>query len=131
MSMPDPRIEAYARLLIERCVHVEPSWQVQVACTPLARPLVEEVARAIARRGAYAIVQMSYTSIGTAWAQEAPEALLGQLSDIQRYVVDHADAYVGIDAPENTRDRSDLSPERQNLLRQAMLPSQHRFLSLT
>jgi len=39
----DPRIDEYARLLVERSVGVQPGWQVQVRSTPLARPLVEAV----------------------------------------------------------------------------------------
>ena len=47
--MPDPRVEQYARLLVERCLNVQPGWQVVVQSSPLARPLVEEVLRHIER----------------------------------------------------------------------------------
>ena len=64
--MNDPRIEQYAKLLVETCVDVQPGWQVLVGGSALARPLLEEVSRAVARRGAYAHM----------WArqQEAPAA---------------------------------------------------------
>ena len=51
-NMPDPRIEQYARILVETCLDVQPGWQVLVTSGPLARPLIEEVSRLIARRGA-------------------------------------------------------------------------------
>jgi nicotinamidase-related amidase len=49
----DPRDDAYARLIVERSVGVQPGWQVAVRATPLARPLVEALVEEIARRGAY------------------------------------------------------------------------------
>ena len=51
--MRDPRIEQYARLLVDTCVGVQPGWEVIVMSTPIARPLLEELARQIARKGAY------------------------------------------------------------------------------
>ena len=49
--MRDPRDEQYANLLVETCVDVQPGWQVVVAASPLARPLFDEVCRAIAAPG--------------------------------------------------------------------------------
>src|SRR5438477_201067 len=59
MGAVDPRVEQYARLLVERSLDVQPGWQVMVIATPLARPLVEELVRQIARRGAWPLVRLS------------------------------------------------------------------------
>ncbi|HWN21422.1 MAG TPA: hypothetical protein VNP93_05580, partial [Gaiellaceae bacterium] len=59
---PDPRLGELAALLVERSLDVQPGWQVSVRATPLARPLVTEVARAIARRGAYFIPRVYWGS---------------------------------------------------------------------
>ena len=50
--MPDPRDRAYAELLVEKCVDVQPGWQVLVSGTPLGRPLLDEICAAVGRRGA-------------------------------------------------------------------------------
>lgn len=68
--MHDSRVEAYT-LLVERSIDVQPGWQVMVSSSPLVRPLIEEVVWAIARRGAYAFVRVSYDSISHAWLGEA------------------------------------------------------------
>jgi aminopeptidase len=128
--MPDPRIAQYARLLVERCVDVQPHTQVLVASTPLARPLVEEVVRLIARRGAYVSVQLNHASISSAWATEAPEALLSETSPIERFVFENIDSYIAISAPENTRDGTEVDPKRQALLRKARLPLLQRVVTL-
>ena len=57
--MRDPRIEQYARILVDTCVAVQPGWQVIVWGGPSARPLIDEVARLIGQRGAYALVRSS------------------------------------------------------------------------
>ncbi|MDQ5820900.1 MAG: aminopeptidase, partial [Actinomycetota bacterium] len=62
--MPDPRIESYAKLLVETCLDVQPGWQVVVGSSHLGRPLVEEVARQLARKGAYAIIRIGFGAHG-------------------------------------------------------------------
>ena len=51
--------------------------------SPLARPLVQEVARAIARRGAYYLPRINWGPerfrADLDWALEAPLELLGEL----------------------------------------------------
>ena len=49
-AVTDPRIRELAELLVNRCLGVQPGWQVSVRASPLARPLVQEVARALAHR---------------------------------------------------------------------------------
>jgi aminopeptidase len=115
--MAEP-VEAYARLLVERCLGVQPGWQVLIRTTPLARPLLEEVQRLIARSGAYAVVRMNWSLFPAdlVWAAAAPEELLDQMPDVDLYAAEHMDARLTIEAPENTREGADLSPQRHALL---------------
>jgi aminopeptidase len=128
--MADPRVEAYARLLVDYCVKAQPGWQVLILSTPLARPLVEEVARQVGRRGAYALTRIDFPSTATAWAREAPEELLGVLPEIDRYAHAHSNAEIVIRAPENTRDEAALPAVRKNLLRKAAQPVLRRRQSV-
>ena len=59
--MADQRIEQYARLLVDTCVDVQPGWEVMVISTPIARPLLEELARQIGRKGAYVYQRLDFT----------------------------------------------------------------------
>jgi aminopeptidase len=119
--MADPRVQAYARLLVERCLDVQPGWQVLIRTTPLARPLFEEIARLVGARGAYVIPRIGFTLWPTdvPWAESAPEALIAELPESERYDSDHMDARITIDAPYNARDFSALTPERRQLRTQA------------
>src|SRR5580765_2739489 len=119
--MPDPRISQYAQLLVERCVHVEPGWQVMINSTPLARPLVEEVLRYIARRGAYPITRIGFHNLSNIpWLMEAPEGMLDELAPIERYALEHIDAQINIGAPENTRENTIVDHDRLGRLRKSM-----------
>jgi aminopeptidase len=127
----DPRIEAYAKLLVETCVDVQPGWQVLVIGSYLARPLLEEVSRQVGRRGAYAIQRANLTGYGTniAWAKEAPEDLLCKPSAIDAFAFDNADGLISIEAPENTRELTSLPAERLTKLQSAMRPHMERMFT--
>lgn len=132
--MTDPRIRALAELLVDRCLDVQPGWQVSVRASPLARPLVQEVARAIARRGAYYLPRINWGSerirADLDWALEAPLELLGELPPIERHQVETEDARLTIRAPEDVHAGSDLSPERLRALQQSAQVASRRARSL-
>jgi aminopeptidase len=126
-----PRVEQYAKLLVERCVDVQPGWQVLVISMPPARPLVDEIVRLIARRGAYALVRLGFTLPihDPVWTNEAPEELVARMPEIEAYQYDHIDSYIVVLAPENARDGLDIPPERAGLLAQARMPHLESFIS--
>jgi aminopeptidase len=109
--MRDPRLEHYARILLDTCLGVQPGWQVLISSGPPARPLVEELSRQLGQRGAYALLRGSLTG-SIQWLKEAPEELLETPAPIEAHALETADALISIDAPENTRELSDVSPER-------------------
>jgi aminopeptidase len=125
------RLERYARLLVERSLDVQPGWQVLIRTTPLARPLIEELTRLIARRGAYVILRMNWTlfPVDDVWAAEAPDELAGQMPDVDLFACDHMDARITIEAPENTREGSQLPPERHALLKHYRKPFFRRTMT--
>jgi len=128
LPLMSSRLEEYARILVEDCVDVQAGWQVLVRAQPLARPLVEEVMRQIARRGAYALLRLQYELLGeTAWLKEAPEGLIRKLPSIAAFMLDNADCMIGIRAPENTREGSDIPPERLGMASQASRPHSEPF----
>ena len=121
--MADPRVQEYARLLVERSIDVQPEWQVMVISQPAAQPLVEEVVRLIARRGAYPIVRYSHAMeqlpFVWTWAAEAPMELLERVAPADQHVWDTLDAWMLLGAPDNTREGADVPSERRNTIAKA------------
>ena len=121
MISDDPRVDAYAKLLVERCLDVQPGMEVLIRTTSLARPAVLALQREIARRGAFPVLRIGFVMWPTnpAWAAEAPEELLSELPEIDRFASDRMDARITMDAPENIRDGTDLPGERFQALKRA------------
>jgi aminopeptidase len=134
MATVDPRVQQYARLLVERSLDVQPGWQVMVIATPLARPLVEEAVRLIARCGAYPLVRLSWTDMeqvafDSLWGAEAPVEMLETMAPSEARTRDELDAWMLIVAPENARAGLVLDGERRGLLRKAYVPFNRRRLA--
>jgi aminopeptidase len=129
--MKDPRIEEYARLLVDTCVGVQPGWQVAVVGSTNGRPLIEEVSRVIAARGAYAFVRPGFggTVVGptNAWLREASLELVSKPSPLEVHLLEHVDAIVAVEAPENTRDGLSVDQEKLAALHAAYRPHVERI----
>jgi aminopeptidase len=113
---------------------VQPDWQVMVVATPFARPLVEEIVRQIARKGAWPLVRLSYVDqeqvpFDSLWATEAPEELLGTMAPIEARTREELDAWLLILGSENTRGATILRPDRRQKLRKAYRPFNRRRLA--
>ena len=129
--MRDPRVDEYARLLVERSVGVRPGWQVSIRSTPLARPLIESVIEQVARIGAYPLLNLSFESIGGPFAREAPLDVLRKPAPLQERIWSEADAFISIWAPERTDEGSDLSDERKAAAMQASMLLRLRTMSMS
>jgi aminopeptidase len=126
----DPRVDAYAALLVEECVDVQPNWQVLLVSSPLARPLIEAVTRRIARRGAYVLPRLSLNgSLNLPWLLEAPEELLSAPPPIDIHAYENADGLIAIEAPVNTREASGVPPERLALHQAGLRPHLERMFT--
>jgi len=127
----DPRDLQYARLLVEDCLDVQPGWQVILLSSTLGRPLVEEIAGCIARRGAYVLPRISFDGTGLSpfsWLREASDELISRLPPIEEHAILNCDAVLQVQAPENARDFSEVPPERLALLQQATRPAMERLV---
>ena len=97
---------------------------------PGGRPLLEQVTRQIARRGAYALVRlrMEPTS-ATEWLKEASDELVSSICAIEAHEWQNADAYAVVLAPQNTREGSDVDGAKLGLRGKALRPYNESFLS--
>ena len=128
--MTDDRIERYAEVLLETCLGVKRGWQVLVWGTPLARPLLEEVMRRLAERGAYPLLRLTFSGglvYHRTWVRHAPLEALSEPASIEEHTLRHCDAVLAVAAPENTRDGVDIAPERTSAVQRAYRPATSRF----
>jgi aminopeptidase len=126
----DPRIDEYARLLVDRSVGVQPGWQVLVRGSHLGRPLLEAVIEQVARRGAYAFLQVVFEQTGGPFAREAPLELVREASPLQRHLWAECDAMISVWSPEGADEGSELPEERRAALQEAAQPMRERTMAL-
>jgi aminopeptidase len=128
--MADERIRKFAEILLDTCVGVQKGWQVILSSSPLARPMVEELTRGLAERGAYALLRINWSEgmAELAWVESAPLDVLAEMADIDRYAMENCDAVIAVVGSENTRAYSSVDPERIQLLQKAGRPAAERLL---
>ena len=115
--MTDARVERYAEVLLETCLGVQRGWQVMVWGTPWARPLLEEVMKQLAERGAYPLLRLTFSGglvYHRAWLRHAPLEVIADPASVDVHTLQHCDAVLAVAAPENTRDGVDIAPERMS-----------------
>ena len=116
--MEDPRVDAYAALLVDRCVDPGPGWQVLVATTVEAAPLARALSRRLAARGAWCLPRLALGAAFPAdldWIEAAPAELAARLPPLERALLDAVDASIFVLAP--AADRSPASPAAATALR--------------
>jgi aminopeptidase len=124
--MKDPRVADYARLLVDTCIGVQPGWQVLVTGSTVARPLLEEITRVVAARGAYAFLRPGFggSAFGPSriWVREAPLDLISEPSPLEAHILDHVDAIIAVESPENTREGVSVEPQKLQAVQAAYRP---------
>lgn len=130
--MIDPRDREYAELIVESCLGVQPGWQVLVGGNPQARPLLEEVCGAVARRGAYALLRISFEGFlaqSLHWVSNAPLELLAKPARAIVNELETVDAVLFVSAPDNTRASAAIASERMGALQTAYRPASKRMMN--
>ncbi len=130
--MAEPRDRAYAELIVDGCLGVQPGWQVLVGGNPQARPLLEEVCEVLARRGAYALLRISFETMlaqSLRWLEHAPAELIARPSDLVARELETADALLFVHAPDNTRAAAGIASGRIGALQGAYRPVTARLMN--
>jgi aminopeptidase len=130
--MRDVRDREYAELIVEGCLGVQPGWQVYVGGNPLARPLLEEVCGALARRGAYALLRVSFEGFAAqslSWLANAPLELVAEAPGLTVHELENVDAMLFVSAPDNTRAAASIESERMGALQAAYRPAMKRMMN--
>jgi aminopeptidase len=101
---------AFAGLLCDWCLEVEPGQQVLIAASSLAEPAVSALHEAVLARGAWPLVRMTPPGLMADFYRQAwPEHLDGY-APLELTEVQSIDAWVRLEAPANTRALAGIDP---------------------
>ena len=109
MTAPDP--DAFANLLCDWCLDAHERDYVLVFTTPRAATLVRALHRGLITRGAWPPgVRIAIPGVAEDFYRHAPDELLDSFPPQDLAEMEGADAYLRIDAPENTRALTGIDP---------------------
>ena len=130
--MTDQRDRDYAELIVDSCLGVQLGWQVIVGGNPLARPLLEEICGALARRGAYALLRVSFEGLLTpslSWLEHASDELVATPAQVVFDEINAVDALIFVSAPDNTRAAAAIESGRIGAVQAAYRPATKRMMN--
>jgi aminopeptidase len=120
---PDP--DAFANLLCEWCLDIRERDYVLVFTTPLAAPLIRAFHRALITRGAWAPgLRIAIPGLTEDFYKLAQDDLLDDFPPQDLAEMERIDAYLNIQAPDNTRALAEIDPARIARAARARAPIQ-------
>src|SRR4051794_2013240 len=111
--MRDPRVENLARILVRYSVKLKEGDTCAIRGGTAGEPLVAAVYEEALRAGANPIIAMSFNGQSSAYFRNASDAQLDWISPTARWESEECDANIVIGAETNTRELSQVPPERQ------------------
>jgi aminopeptidase len=124
--MIDP--DAFAALICDWCLEVEPGQQILIGGSVLAEPLIRSVHNAVLERGAWPLLRLAPSEIAADFHRHAQDEHLDSFAPLELAEVQGADAVLGINAPANTRALAGVDPARLTRAATARRPIQEARL---
>jgi aminopeptidase len=97
--VPDP--DAFAALLCDWCLELQPGQQALLRTTTLAAPLVGAFHRAALERGAWPVIRLALPELEADFYRYARDAQLDSFPAVELAEVEAVDAVLSVDAPAN------------------------------
>lgn len=113
--MKDPRVEKLAHTLVNYSVKIKPGDWVIIFADKNAEPLAEEVLRHVLRAGGHPSTLMGTDRMTEIFLQEANKEQLKHITPFQRMPYADADAFIALQATDNTRILSNADTEKQQI----------------
>ncbi len=96
-------LEKHARLLVDYCIEAKPGWEVVISAGVEAVPLVYELVKALASRGAYPVTMLRDELLTEAFYKYASIEALEHEPRIDLRVMEEANALINIISPSHAR----------------------------
>ncbi len=112
----DPRVSEHAKIIVNYSCRVKQGDLVLVNAPSTALPLITEIAAEVGKAGGQIHVAMGDAQISRAFMLNAGESNLLSYPDPLLALFREADVFIGINAPENTKELGDVPPAKFGML---------------
>ena len=126
--MPDPRIEAIARILVDYSVDVQPGEFVPIEGTPEGAPLLLAVYERVLQRGGHPWLRLGLDEAAEILYKVASDEQLDYVPNVARQLIEDADASIAVWTETNTKALTNVDPAKQARAQSARRPLTERFL---
>jgi len=109
----DPRINRWAKTLVQYCLSIQPGEILRMDGTPAAEDLIAEVYRETLRAGGHPVVNTRLPQLSEIALKEGNDDQLGWINPADRVMIEAMDARLHIMSETNTRQLSGVDPKRQ------------------
>ncbi len=127
--MADERMLKLAKVLVQYCTEVAPGELCSIEGESAAEPLIEAIYEEVLRAGAHPVVMMTPQRAQAALFELASDAQLDRPSPLALSLAETADARIRVLASTNTRELSQVAPERQVRRQRALEPVMERIMA--
>jgi aminopeptidase len=115
----DGRVDSLARILVEYSTEVKEGDTVVIQGSSAGEPLIHSVYEHVLIAGGHPMVQMSFEGQQSTYFSRASDAQLEWVSPTAKWAAEEADVAIAVGADLNTRELSQVPPERQTKRRAA------------
>ena len=127
--MADPRITKLANVLVDYSVSVQPGDWVMINAHTLAEPLTEQVLKAVLQAGGNPTLLLSSDVLEETYLRFSDQDQLQWISPTTEMLFRQADVRIAIMAAENTRNLSNIDPQKEQLRQRAFHHLMELFLN--
>jgi len=120
--LSDPRIEKFARVLVDYSACVKPGDKVGIITTFAAEPLVKSLYSLVLERGAYPNVLFEVPDQDELLFRHAPDELLDITPRLQQVIYEESDVFFKVRATSNTHSLGSVDPARVGRYQKALAP---------
>lgn len=120
--MTDPRVENFARILVEHSAQIRPGDRVAITTSTEAVPLVRALYKQVLERGAYLHVLLDIPDQEEIYYAHARDELLDFIPEFHKIAFEQFDVLFKVRADTNTRALTGLDPARQTRRQRGMAP---------
>ncbi len=118
--MRDPRVDALAKVLVGYSTAIEKDDVCLIEGGAVAEPLLQAVYEEVLKAGGHPVLSVGLDGQIPAFYKHASDEQLAWVSPVAKWASENADARIAVMADVNTRDLSQVPPERQAVRQRAM-----------
>lgn len=127
-SVTDPRVDKLAQVLTQYSLRIRKNDIVRISGPALAAPLIRSAYRQVLKLGANPYLRVGLDGIEEIFYKEASAEQLKFISDLDRMDFEYPNAMLIIQGRANTRDLTNVEPQRISRRREATRPLQKLYL---